>query len=136
MYGLVANLTVVAMLAHSVLGCCWHHGHAGQPEQPGRQTTLLSHAGCHHDGHSCSHGIPQRDGHSAPNDCDGSHCMFVTANRTLAAQQVSVGQGAASLALVESRELPASPPLGTSTDLLNRPVLPDRVHVWYQVFLL
>ena len=136
MYGLVANLTVATVLAHSLLGCCWHHGHADRPEQSGRQTALLSHVGCHHDGDSCSHGIPQQADHPTPNDCDGNHCLFVTANRTLAAQQVSTAQSVASLALAENHESPAPPPLCTSTDLLNRPVLPDQVCVLYQVFLL
>lgn len=141
MSGLVANLTVVAMLTHAVLGCCWHHGHAAQPEQPGRQTlgrqiALLSHADCHHDGHSCSHGIPQQDDHSAPNDCDGGHCLFVTPTRTNAAQQVSADQGVASLALVESYGLPASSHLCRPADLPNRPNLSGPLYVWCQVFLL
>ena len=135
-YGLVANLTVVTMLAHALLGCCWHHGHADRPEQPGRQAAFLSHAGCHHDGHSCSRGTPQQEDHPTPDDCDGSRCLFVGSTRTLAAQQVSSAQNVASLTLVENHELPSSPPLCTSTDRLSRPALPDRTYVWHQVFLL
>jgi hypothetical protein len=28
-HGLVSNLTTAALAAHILLGCCWHHAHAG-----------------------------------------------------------------------------------------------------------
>ncbi|HYW79927.1 MAG TPA: hypothetical protein VE890_10150 [Thermoguttaceae bacterium] len=133
---LVANLTVVAMLMHSVLGCCWHHSHAGQPERSDSQAALLFHTCCHHDDHSCSNETAQQDGQPTPGKCDGSRCLFVGATRTIAVQQVSADASVASLALIEDQGSPASSPLGTTTDLSNRPVRPSPVYLRHQVFLL
>lgn len=49
---LVPVLTLAATLLHSVLGCCWHHGHdvkaPSRPEQVSQHSQACAH---HHHGH-------------------------------------------------------------------------------------
>ena len=62
MQSLVALLTLSAILGHAVLGCCWHHAHAGQAEcvtLAEHSATDESHARCGHSDADCD----DTDGH-------------------------------------------------------------------------
>ena len=80
-YGPVCNLTAIMVLAHVLLGCCWHHHHA--PGYEPASTTCLDHVGvdcqsgsCGHE-NACGHHAAGAD-HSHRNGCQGGHCVFGT----------------------------------------------------------
>jgi len=72
-YNLISSLAALSLLAHMVLGCCWHHphpscqketasaavadlhgGHSHPDSFPLRRATYLESAGCEHEGrHGC-----------------------------------------------------------------------------------
>jgi hypothetical protein len=80
-YRSVCNLTAVTVLAHMLLGCCWHHRHASWSLSACTGYVDLVGADCHN--RSCGH---EHDGPGAPTDgnhrdrdgCDDSRCVFVS----------------------------------------------------------
>jgi len=80
-------LTLIATLAHSVLGCCWHHAHAhefgsdcanshhaaqiGESVNPPQSRAVL------HDHCQPSRQAPEGDDHDHGNRCDGSRCEYL-----------------------------------------------------------
>ena len=74
--------TAIAMLAHSLLGCCWHHAHAGCADHDLAWLQMGAHHEHHHADHPDSMAAePQGDDedsdhrHRAP--CVEPNCSFV-----------------------------------------------------------
>ncbi len=135
---LAANLTSAALLAHALLGCCWHHQHAGSQAPAcsvaaeGRQ----AHGPCSHaDSHTCD--SPGED-HEGPVGCDDGRCMFVAAAPqraapTLKAAPIDLGLDVATCV---DDVLPAELPAGSAVlaDVAHGPPLPR--HLLHEVLLL
>ena len=77
---LVATATLLPMLVHSILGCCWHHAH-DECDRPCEHSTAES-----HDGHRHAH--DQSSGHNVPfvpapcehdDPCDDARCIDLAA---------------------------------------------------------
>ena len=87
MSSIFASMTALSLLAHSVLGCCWHHTHACQDADTHEASEDLCGGHCHADrpasaytgGQGHCHGAP-----AGPDDCRGTRCVFVTAERIAA----------------------------------------------------
>jgi hypothetical protein len=128
----VAKLVAVLLLAHAVLGCCWHHEHA------------CDHAACaavaatDHD-HDCFHNDsdhqPAEHSHS---DCElhcAGVCQFLPVERRILSKPLS----SYALAAETSRSLAVG-----SAELLARSVgqgrataaLPVRLHLAYGLLLI
>ncbi len=77
MHDLLSSLTAAILLAHALLGCCWHHAHAcGHAHSPVAWVV----AGCEAEGpHEHSGHAPDRPGHKGPGQdgCRGAKCDFV-----------------------------------------------------------
>jgi hypothetical protein len=86
-------LTTVAVLIHSVLGCCLHHSHGCEF---GHEHVVSTHADkhgghnhhhCHDDSHSDestpadNHGDNHGDDHGDHEDCDEDNCSFISVLR-------------------------------------------------------
>jgi hypothetical protein len=81
----VTSATTVALIAHALLGCCWHHAHA---ESAGGTAPTAAIKPVVHGNHVHFHGSSQDSHESAPADhehdgqsCDDSACQFVADNR-------------------------------------------------------
>lgn len=70
----VTILTGVALTAHAIIGCCWHHGHVTAHD-------CVSHQGAvHHDSESQSHDEEQFNDHETSpqsSNCNASVCVYV-----------------------------------------------------------
>jgi hypothetical protein len=83
---LSSNLTASILLVHAVLGCCWHHAHAGG-EFPARLVVCVSHnSPIDSDAPGRGHAEQSRDKHSGHDDCKGSKCIYVASLRVCSAQ--------------------------------------------------
>jgi len=75
---LISLLTLSATLLHSVLGCCWHHGHhAGAPPRSENISLARSEAESHRCCSGTHHHSPGSDSGKAPEgpcDHDGGRC--------------------------------------------------------------
>lgn len=62
-------LTAVTLLLHSLLGCCWHHGHDSSAAHEG---VCLDHE------HASDHDEPadERE-HSSEGHCQAARCVFI-----------------------------------------------------------
>jgi hypothetical protein len=76
-----AAATAIALLAHSLLGCCWHHAHAD-----GCEPASACHAAAHHEHHHADRpesAGPRHDeddpDHRHPTLCVEPTCSFVGA---------------------------------------------------------
>lgn len=83
-------LTAVAMLMHSVWGCCLHHSHPETESTEGH--ARHSHPG-HHHGHGCAAESEPEDGpeeHHEHEGCDESLCAFLGLRAEASAEVVVV----------------------------------------------
>jgi hypothetical protein len=84
------------LLAHAVLGCCWHHDHgaplAGKAESASQPTVIAKSHGCRHDhyvgphhGHAHDQQVPLSDDSQQPGPvepCDGGKCHWLGKDTT------------------------------------------------------
>ena len=138
MVATISNLTVVAVIMHALLGCCWHHAHDCARACPGTLSAEHEHAsgqavvcdGDHQPGHS-DHGRS----HSCK--CDGVRCALVASPPSKAP---SVGapwyRGAGPAAILPAAGL--SPQRGTLARVDDGGPRPPSVrpHLLHQVLLL
>ncbi len=71
----VGTITIVSMLAHALLGCCWHHDHDRASGSGGEhdERALADHDhDAHHDGKSSDERAAGH-GHDSPEPCDHEH---------------------------------------------------------------
>lgn len=141
MYGLVSNLAALSLLAHMVLGCCWHHphpscqdetstapvadlhgGHGHPDSSPLQRASYPEAAGCEHDGR---HG------------CGGDRCvgLFDPPTRTLTpSAKQSLELPAACQAFDCRPAVPEATP--TKAGFSTGRCLSVRIHLLHQVLLI
>jgi hypothetical protein len=97
----LASIAAFSMLAHAMLGCCWHHSHADggvhhtvsaacQQAAQRDVTGRTRHAHSSHDPHHApSHGrqhhgdkTPGDETPPSPNPCDLDPCVYLAADRS------------------------------------------------------
>jgi hypothetical protein len=85
MHLLATSVTAAALIAHALLGCCWHHAHAEITSSAAALATIKPVV---HGDHVHVHASSQDDHESTPSDhhhdkqgCDDDACTFVAANR-------------------------------------------------------
>jgi hypothetical protein len=137
---LVSKLTVIALAAHLLVGCCWHHAHACGHGRAwggsGDVATADRHEDhCGHEGHCADEPAgPDRHGRD---DCEGGRCVF-TSDRSTRASGASAAQfrQAPPDALTVRDGLPAESNLRATALAVPgyRPPLP--AHLLLQVLLL
>lgn len=139
-YGPVYNLTAVMVLAHLLLGCCWHHQHAFGNQPAGTGCVDSAGAGCH--GPSCGEEVgcphhPAGGEHRGRNGCEGVRCVFVTGqpSRTPAASAAELSNLAAVVPTIDEG-LPAESSVWARAFAADRRCPSLRTHLWQQVLLL
>ncbi len=135
MHKTVHTLTMLLMLYHVLVGCCWHHAHAESPTS--RADGSLNTACCghdhgeHHDGQEPADRPHQQDG-----DCDDGMCFFVVPQADGGAELVDKPAPATGLCLDLHRQSRSSrgwppneapPPSG---------IPPLRLHLVNQILLI
>jgi hypothetical protein len=125
---ILSIVALLSMMLHSIVGCCWHHGHlSGRHSEP--ETTVQSSAGVTSATRTgcCSHRPLQHEVAQATSDltyetsdgngpCPDSRCAEVATSLTLGPQAVQLVNGVAvSVAMIDVRELPGSAPLVRSS---------------------
>lgn len=76
---LVSKLTVIALVAHLLAGCCWHHAHAcgHGPACPGPVGVAATDYPGDHCGHAgCCAAEPGGPDRHGRDDCQGGRCVF------------------------------------------------------------
>jgi hypothetical protein len=138
MYALTLNLLLSAsLLAHTVLGCCWHHAHG----QKCANETAVPAAHCHadHGSDDCGadhHGAPSLsvcDSHEHHDSCDEPDCSYVNAgsSKPVLAQSTAL----AVLLTPASISAPARHVLDRAADHCSAPVSGARLRALFQVWL-
>lgn len=69
---LAHKITVLLVLYHATVGCCWHHAHAA-PLEPGRAGVKC----CDHKHGHNEEQAPTPQPHPPGGGCDGENCDFV-----------------------------------------------------------
>ena len=135
MHGFISHLTAVLLLAHTVVGCCWHHVHACGHEHGPLALVGFQHGSDQHYG--CTGGASEqsRDTHSGGDDCRGSKCNFVVAKDSA----VRVSGPACELAVLPGLADDCDSACGLLHPALFRTgglLLPVRLHLANQVLLI
>lgn len=123
----IVLLTAAVLLAHALLGCCWHHAHAsaGGVAEP-----------CSHDGHEHGHSDDGTESEPPGQPCDEGSCVFVrgdgspSVEMTLAHALVGCIATAPEVALDSLRIARASYP--DSQELAPH----TRIHLLHQILLI
>ena len=139
-YRSACNLTAVMVLAHVLLGCCWHHQHLSR-YQPSCTTCMdVAVADCQ--GHSCGHehGCPDQPAggnHQGQGGCEGGCCVFVSGQpwRTPAASEAEFCDVVAMAGSVDDGPPTESSVLARALAATKRCPSP-RIHLCQQVLLL
>ena len=76
MQKMVHSLTMLLVLYHTLVGCCWHHAHAAVPSD--RAVAEVNATCCGHS-HSDHHGSQESGDHSHRdgNGCEQARCVFL-----------------------------------------------------------
>jgi hypothetical protein len=132
--GLFSHLTAAVLVAHTLLGCCWHHAHrCGQDE--GAPGTLAS-ADCTADhADDADHHAP-RHSHHGPHDCLGGACVYIPAGQTRVVALAMDLSPAPGLALCFADQSALMPSVETSMFSAGDLCLPVRLHLAHQVLLI
>ena len=136
---LICNLTSAALLAHVLLGCCWHHGHHCSHQLAAAAEVEVSHAcGCAESGHEGTHSQEPVGGCGHGDDgCQGARCMFVSAAPGAAAAAPLVQhRDAVLLGLTAVDISPARSLLCGAPSLAAGCCRPLRIHLLHQVLLI
>ena len=78
MRSFLSNLTVAWLAVHTVLGCCWHHGH-GCPQADDFTQSVESPEECEANPSflACTSADSTGDEHHGPHECRGVTCTFL-----------------------------------------------------------
>jgi hypothetical protein len=123
---LIKLLTAASLLAHCVLGCCWHHAHGCNDHEA--VVAEAEHGHAHVDGrHGSEHkaathvaGFPACDGeeeHEHGTPCDEPDCSYVKAPQSSVPATVVV-----SMALMISPCMPSTMAVGRALAAQDAPV--------------
>lgn len=122
-------LTAAVLLAHSLLGCCWHHAHAATG---GVEVACVEH------GHQHDHGDQQDKSHDEHQGttCHEGSCVFVRGDGPLPIDQLSLLAidcfVVPTCALTEAELRIARAEYSDSQDLAP----PSRLHLLHQILLI
>lgn len=127
MQSLVSLFTAAVLLAHAVLGCCWHHAHADE-HGPDPAIELTATCCCHPE-------QPEQDQAPCESQCEGT-CVYLESARVdfdLSAQAAAIDAiiDAQSLAVAGDSVSPNY--VATSESRIGPPV---RLHLFEQVLLI
>jgi hypothetical protein len=137
---MVSNFTAFAVVAHLLLGCCWHHGHLCRHDS--RDADRLPHAGagagaeaCGHEGHACPALV---DGeHHRQDTCNGTPCSFLAGRPVRVATESAVTCGpVAAVAAPSMADLPAQLSIEAKFLTATQHCPPLRPHLVFEVLLL
>lgn len=87
MHAMIALLTALHVLLHSLAGCCWHHAHSGEQAEAPSQVQQVCHRHAEHSheaGHSSSHEQPPTE------DCEGAKCVYTATKPAFSADSVDL----------------------------------------------
>ena len=130
----VSNLTAAMLLIHSLIGCCWHHGHACAE----RQETVAIHADCCHDHDGESHDdneAPARH-HNCELKCQGVCTYLPTQKIVIDAQQLLNSIDYVAVVLATANSYSASAASFWERSRVTRASKPPlRLHLLHQVIL-
>lgn len=128
MKALTAILVALHVLAHSVLGCCWHHGHEHSPAVS--DVASCSHGGHEHSAHAGHvHGVPAGD-HQQPvpasphEGCEGERCVATGGASKVCAEIVNLAGGPLHLPLADMYAVGMGSAAPHVTDELRLPETP------------
>jgi hypothetical protein len=131
---LISNLTAALLAMHTVLGCCWHHAHAGPPD--GEQATSVEspaeHAG--HDADCCNRGDSEPGHDRGTHVCQKGSCVFVGTGKV----RLNAADGTNLASFVSLAGGWLSSPNSATMPLFAAGALPAplRLHLTHQVLLL
>ena len=126
---LLRAIVASLLLAHSILGCCWHHAHECMGSLAAGSLSLdeLAHRHSGADGERCDHSDHQHQ-------CLGDRCVYVRGDVS------RISDSTATIASVFSPELPptSADEALTSWRISHERVaaVPLRVHLLHQVLLI
>ena len=128
-----SSLVSASLLIHAVLGCCWHHAHAGE---------LLSSESVAGEPRDCCHHGAAPAEHPSPSPCnDGPHCegicTYLPAPKSLIdmSQFLALSDFAAILSVASDLPLSAMPAVERFVDPRGfKP--PLRLHLLHQHLLI
>lgn len=134
---ILSSVTALSLLAHGLLGCCWHHRHAC--EEAGHQEVAPT-GHCHADALAaacsgnhdwCQMPLPGHD------DCHGARCVFVGSQRIVLVVMTSQVSGPTCTPVLLPVESAASRPAGGwPTPDVAAGLPPLRIHLLYQTLLI
>jgi hypothetical protein len=129
-------LLAIAVLAHSLAGCCWHHAHA---EESSAETTCCSHR---HADETADHGAASHHGkggsapgESSPEGCQEGSCVFLRDGGSPSVGAVPM-LALDSYATITSNLGPGSLRLALAARHASQPLEPPtRLHLLHQLLL-
>lgn len=124
-------ITVAVLLAHSLLGCCWHHAHASA----GGGSQACAHDG-HGHGHEHGNGQDGSKGEHQHTTCQEASCVFVRGDGPSPIDQSSVLS-------IDCPVVPASAITRAELRIVRAEYLdsqdlapPSRLHLLHQILLI
>lgn len=135
MHGLSSSLTAGILLAHALLGCCWHHAHACGHAHSAVAWIV---AGCEAEGpHEHSGDAPDRPGQGPGRDaCRGAKCDFVRPATENLLPLAAAPCRPASAAIVASERSALIGDAAQHPCAAGDLLLPVRLHLVHQVLLI
>jgi hypothetical protein len=136
---ILSSLMALSLLAHSLLGCCWHHAHACEDNERHEVSHDFSGGHCHANGWATDcHGDQGlcRANHAEHNNCQGTRCVFVGVLRVVVSWPLqTLGQASAAgvahvVAPCRTRSMSGPAPDAAAASL------PLRIHLLYQILLI
>ena len=137
MHGFLSNLTTALLALHTVLGCCWHHGH-GCAQAFSCTPTVESPEVREGDLSSRAVKFPGATAHQhhGPHECHGGRCTFLDPTKPNPHElplQLHVSPAASRL----GGELSLSDPVGRREFFACDALLPSlRLHLSHRVLLI
>ncbi len=135
MHKLVHNLTMILVLYHVVVGCCWHHGHVESPAPSVGGPINTACCGHDHDGHHDGQN-PADHSHQQGGECDDGMCFFVVPQVDGGAMAVDRPAFSINLGSNLSRQEGASPRCPLSEPPPPAGIPPLRLHLVNQILLI
>jgi hypothetical protein len=138
MFKLVHSLALLAVLYHTMVGCCGHHAHAAQASRDAADAIPVSccaeHDHQHGDEHD--HGCPPDQPCRESNHCCCGNGVFVVPQSGSPARPAHDLTWFAETAL-QTMTAAGSPGTRTSCEFVCADIAPPvRIHLWHQIILI